>query len=199
MFRVQNTILSEDIATAKFGCDLTRCKGSCCVVGDAGAPISEQELPLIEKAFELLSGELAPEAIEMVEAEGLFTKSDSENKYRLNCVQSGECVFVQYDRRGIATCAIQKAFIDGRLTWEKPLSCHLFPIRLKRRDTIEYANFEYLPDICRAGCQRGKEEGIWLSDFLKAPLIRRYGKSWYQEFLKACNEIRANQETVEVC
>lgn len=194
MFRVQDTILSEDIATARFACDLSRCKGACCVVGNAGAPVNKDEIPVLKNAFKLLRDELNPAAAGVVEEEGLI-KGDSDSGYELNCIDGKECVFVTYNEHGISQCAIQKAFYEERLNWEKPLSCHLFPIRLKRIVDFDYANFEYIPALCNAGCDRGKEEGIWLSYFLKEPLIRRYGEKWYGEFLNVCkrNKRKAKQ------
>ncbi len=197
MFRVQNTILSEDIATARFACDINRCKGACCVVGDAGAPVAKKEIPVLRKAFRRLKEQLPEDAVATVEESGLI-KGDDQNGYELNCVEEGECVFVKYDEDGIAKCAIQEAYYEGEFNWEKPLSCHLFPIRLKNILDFDYANFEYFPALCSAGCDRGKEQDIWLSEFLKDPLIRRYGEEWYDEFVKACNEIRANNKTVQV-
>lgn len=196
MFKVQDTILSEDIATAKFSCDLSRCKGACCVVGDAGAPVSVDELPVLRKAFNLLKDELRDRAREIVAKEGLI-KGNNNKGYELNCTDEKECVFVTYTDDGVAHCAIQKAFYEGRINWEKPLSCHLYPVRLKRIQDFDYANFEYMPSLCSAGCEKGKREGTWLSDFLEAPLVRRYGEEWYDEFIAACEEIR-NKDREEV-
>ncbi|MDX1639929.1 MAG: DUF3109 family protein [Balneolaceae bacterium] len=195
MFRVENIILSDDIATARFACDLNRCQGACCVVGKAGAPVEEDELPVLRKAYRNLKENLRPKAVAAVENQGLV-KGSGKGGYKLNCVESGECVFVIYNNRGVATCAIQNAYEEGRFNWEKPMSCHLFPIRLKSVAGLEYANYEYVPSLCSAACSRGKREGIWLSDFLEKPLVRRYGMEWYSKFLEACNEIRANNETV---
>lgn len=196
MFRVHDTILSEEIATARFSCDLGRCKGACCVVGDAGAPVSKRERPVLRKAYRQLRDELNPRAVETVEERGLI-QGDSDSGYELSCVDDKECVFVTYNKQGIAQCAIQKAYEEGRFKWEKPISCHLFPIRLKRITNFDYANFEYFPTLCSAGCEQGEREGIWLSEFLKKPLIRRYGKAWYADFEKACEKVRA-QETKAV-
>ncbi|MCG2590703.1 DUF3109 family protein [Rhodohalobacter sulfatireducens] len=189
MIRVQNVILSEDIATAKFACDISRCKGACCVVGDAGAPVSKKEIPVLRKAFRKLRDNLDPEAVNVVKENGVV-QGDSRNGYEISCIESGECVFVQKDENGAATCAIQNAYYSGEFGWEKPISCHLYPIRLKRIAGLEYANFEYLPELCSAGCDRGESEGIYLSDFLKDSLIRRYGEEWYMEFLDICEEER---------
>ncbi|MDZ7720929.1 MAG: DUF3109 family protein [Balneolaceae bacterium] len=189
MIKVQNVILSEDIATAKFACNISRCKGACCVVGDAGAPVSRQEIPVLRKAFRKLQNQLDPESVDVVNETGVV-QGDNQSGYEISCIESGECVFVQKDKDGAATCAIQNAYYSGDFGWEKPVSCHLYPIRLKQIGAFEYANFEYIPELCSAGCQRGEDEGIYLADFLKDSLIRRYGKEWYSEFLEVCNEER---------
>lgn len=189
MFRVRNTILSEEIATAKFACDVSRCKGACCVVGEAGAPVSKGEIPVLKKAWRLLKDELRPEAVEAVERDGLIT-GDEFGGWQISCVNDQECVFVQFDEHGVAQCAIQKAWRAGRFNWEKPLSCHLYPIRLAKMGELEYANFEYIPELCSAGCENSKRKGVWLSDFLGKSLVRRYGEEWYEEFLERCEEVR---------
>jgi hypothetical protein len=189
MIRVGDVILSEDIAKAKFACNISVCKGACCVVGDAGAPVSQGERPVLNKAFRQLKEELDPEAVKKAENEGVVL-GDSEKGYEINCIDSGECIFVLKDENGVATCAIQKAFYEGRFLWEKPISCHLYPVRLKHIAGFDYANFEYIPDLCSAGCARGEEEGIYLAEFLENALVRRYGREWYDRFLKTCSEFR---------
>lgn len=193
MIRVEDVILSEDIATAKFACNISRCKGACCVVGDAGAPVSRQEIPVLNKAFRQLKDYLDPEAVQKAEREGVVVRNQ-ENGFEINCIESGECIFVEKDENGIATCAIQSAFYEGRFNWEKPISCHLYPVRLKHISGFDYANFEYIPELCSAGCDRGEEEGIYLADFLEAALVRRYGRDWYNNFLSACREVRGEAE-----
>lgn len=189
MIRVQDVILSEEIATAKFACDLTRCKGACCVVGDAGAPVSKSEIPVLNKAFKKLKNELSPDAVEETEQNGVV-QGNSGSGYEITCVDSGECIFVKKDENGVAKCAIQSAYYEGRFGWEKPISCHLYPIRLKKIGEFEYANFEYIRELCSVACVKGENENIYLAEFLEKPLIRRYGKKWYNEFLKACYEVR---------
>lgn len=185
MFRVHDVILSEDIATAKFACDISKCKGACCVVGDAGAPVSKNEIPALNKAFKKLKHRLTQEAVKTAETSGVV-QGDSESGYELSCVKSGECIFVEKRDDGAATCAIQNAYYNSEFNWEKPISCHLYPVRLKRVAGFDYANFEYIPELCSAGCQNGKDEGTYLSDFLKTALVRRYGKRWYSDFKAAC-------------
>lgn len=195
MFKVRKTILSDDIATARFACDISKCKGACCVIGNAGAPVSQKEIPVLKKAYKLVEEELRPRAREVVEQEGLI-KGTNKDGYELNCTDKEECVFVVYSDEGVAQCAIQKAYYEGRINWEKPLSCHLYPIRLKRILDFEYANFEYIPSLCAAGCRKGEQDDIYLSDFLKEPLIRRYGKEWYDDFSRACDEVRNKEQEV---
>lgn len=192
MFRVHDVILSEDIATTRFACDVSRCKGACCVVGDAGAPVDESEITVLERAFLQLADRLQPEAVRAAEKHGVVRK-DLNGTHEITCVDDKACIFVETNENGVATCAIQNAYYRGELNWEKPLSCHLFPIRLKKLANAEFANFDYLPDICSAGCDNGRTEGIYLSDFLERALKRRYGTEWYDDFVAACQEIRSSE------
>jgi hypothetical protein len=192
MFRVKDVILSEDIATAKFACNLTRCKGACCVVGDAGAPVDKDEIPVLRKAFKQLKDELSPRAVEKAEKEGVVL-GNSEEGYEINCIDSGECIFVKTDKLGIAKCAIQDAYYDSRFNWEKPISCHLYPVRLKNIGGLQYANFEYIPELCSAGCKHGKSTGTYLSNFLEKALVRRYGREWFDEFKETCKRVRSKE------
>lgn len=193
MIKVGNTILSSDIATAKFSCDLPRCKGACCVVGDAGAPVVKDEIPVLHKAYHQLKEELRPEAVAVAERDGVVVGSQKSG-YELSCVGGAECIFVNYDAQDVAYCTIQKAYFEGRFNWEKPLSCHLFPIRLKKVGGFEYANFEYVPSLCSAACEKGKKEETYLAEFLEKSLTRRYGAEWYEEFIAACKYVREKND-----
>ncbi|MFD2532501.1 DUF3109 family protein [Gracilimonas halophila] len=189
MFKVKNTILSDDIATAKFACDLPRCKGACCVVGDAGAPVSKNEIPVLHKAYKLLKDELRTDSVKVAESEGVVVGSEKAG-YEIATVNEQECIFVKYDENEIAYCAIQRAYFEGRFKWEKPISCHLFPVRLKRIAGFDYANFEYVPKLCSVACEKAEKENIHLAEFLEKPLVRRYGEEWFAEFIESCKEIR---------
>ncbi len=189
MIRIQDVILSEDIATAKFACNISRCKGACCVVGDAGAPVHKDEIPVLRKAFRKLKDRLNPEAVAKAEEEGVVLGNQKEG-HEINCIETGECIFVEKKENGVATCAIQNAFYNGEFNWEKPISCHLYPVRLKHIAGLDYANFEYIPELCSAGCRRGEDEGIYLADFLEDSLVRRYGRPWYDEFSEVCKDIQ---------
>jgi len=190
MIRVQDVILSEDIATAKFVCDITKCKGACCVVGDAGAPVDREEIPVLNKAFKELKDKLDPEAVRVAERDGVV-KGDGQKGFEISCIERGECIFVEKMENSVATCAIQNAYYRGEFSWEKPISCHLYPVRLKKIAGFEYANFEYIPSLCSAGCENGEAEGTRLYEFLEKSLVRRYGKAWYEELKKTCEIVIA--------
>lgn len=194
MFRVKDTIFSEEIACSKFACDISRCKGACCVVGESGAPVSKDEIQSIRDAYKVLKTELRPEAVETVEKLGIVQGND-EDGYEISCVDERECIFVDYTDEGVAVCAIQRAYLQNRFDWEKPVSCHLYPVRLKKIGGFEYANFEYMPEICESGCLNGNANGIYLSDFLENAFVRRYGQKWYNEFKEKCNEVRQESFT----
>ncbi len=189
MFQIQDVTLSDDVARTQFACDITKCKGACCVVGDAGAPVKNEEIPVLKKAYEQLKGELRERAKEVVNEEGLIIY-DSNGEAELNCTDNKECVFVVYDDKGIANCAIHKAYREGRFPWMKPISCHLFPLRINTIGNRDYVNYEYVPKLCSAACTRGEKEGIYLSNFLREALVRKYGEVWYDEFLNVCESIR---------
>lgn len=188
MFQVHDIILSEDIATTKFACDIGRCKGACCVVGDAGAPVEKKELPVLRKAYDYLKPELRADAVLEVEKNGLV-KENKSGEFELACTDNAACVFVVYEK-DVAICAIQKAYQEKRFSWEKPISCHLFPIRISKIGGFEYANYQYVPSICSSACERAQREGIYLADFLKSALERKYGKTWYRDFLETVNHVR---------
>ena len=191
MFRVQNAIIADDVAHAQFACNLHLCKGACCVVGEAGAPVERGEVAALRRAYDTVKGELRDRAREEVEQNGLI--QGKKNDLELSCTDGRECVFVTYDQHNVAICAIQKAQMEGRLDWPKPVSCHLFPLRITRIAGTDYINFEYIPELCSAGCENGKSEGVYLSDFSEPALVRAYGKNWYEEFNQACKAIRQKE------
>lgn len=193
MIKVGDIILSDDIATEKFACDLPKCKGACCVVGDAGAPVSREEIPVLHKAYRELKNELRPEAIAVAERDGVVIGT-REKGYEISCVGGAECIFVNYDEQEVAYCSIQKAYFEGRFGWEKPISCHLYPVRLKKIGDFEYVNFEYIPKLCSAACSKGEKENTYLAEFLEKPLVRRYGQEWYDELLAACEYVRESTD-----
>lgn len=196
MFTVGNVYLSDDVALARFGCNLSACGGACCVRGDAGAPVRKSEVPVIRKAWEMLGKELGDRSQDAVKKNGLVWGDGDD--LELATVDGAECVFVEYSPDGTALCSIQRAYIEGRLNWIKPLSCHLYPLRILESGLFDYVNFEYIPEMCSSACDNGKINGIYLAEYLQEPLTRKYGPKWYNEFLEACRSIRQGKG-VPVC
>jgi hypothetical protein len=193
VFQVQHTLISDDVAHARFACNTPICRGACCVVGEAGAPIEQNEIHVLKKAYHLLENELSADARAVVADQGLVVKTHSG--IELSCVGEAECVFAAKTQENVVICTIQRAYFESRFQWPKPISCHLFPIRVTTIGALDYLNFEFVPEICTPGALKGKEDKIFLSEYLKAPLVRKYGDDWYEEFSAACNHIRQIGQT----
>ena len=182
MIQVEDKIISLDIFQKHFVCDLNACKGSCCIEGDAGAPLLDEEELILEVIYEKVKPYMSKEGVDLVENEG-FAVHDSEGDLTTTLVNNKECTFVIF-ANGIAKCSIEKAYNDGVIDFKKPISCHLFPIRIKEYEHFDAINYEEIK-ICEAACECGSELEIPLYAFLKEPLIRKYGEDWYKELLEA--------------
>lgn len=178
MIVIGNTVISDDVAEKFFVCDLEKCKGACCVEGDMGAPLSEEELPVMEEIFEEVKPYLSRAGLKAIEKQGLYVK-DEEGDYSTPTIKGKECAFALYEN-GILKCGIEKAWLDGKVKFKKPISCHLYPIRIKKYDQYEAVNYERW-NICNPACKNGKSLGVPLYKFLKEPLVRKYGEEWYRE------------------
>ena len=187
MIQLEDKIISLDIFETYFICDLNACKGACCVEGDSGAPILENEEKILEEIFKEVRPYMRKEGIEAIEKNGIAV-IDSENDLTTTLVDNKECSFVIFEN-GIAKCAIEKAFIDGKIDFKKPISCHLFPARIKEYKDFDAINFEKIK-ICTPACKCGSELEIPLYVFLKEPLIRKYGKRWYKDILKIARVLK---------
>lgn len=174
-----NTLVSLDVLEKEFCCDLERCRGCCCVEGDAGAPISDEEVQKVESILPLLLPDMTPEARVVVEKQGILYL-DSTGERVTSIVNDKDCIFARTDHQGWCYCLIEKAFHAGRIDFKKPISCHLYPIRLNRigdMTGVEYHRW----DICHCARQLGSKLHVPLYKFLKEPLIRRFGEAWYEE------------------
>ncbi len=172
-------MLSDDIKEHFFVCNLEKCKGACCVEGDLGAPLEESELKILEDSYEAVKPYLMPAGVKAIEKLGKYIL-DEEGDYSTTTIDGAECAYAVYDEKGILKCGIEQAYKDGKTTFRKPISCHLYPIRAKKYDEFEALNYDQW-DICNPACGFGKELGVPVYKFLKEPLIRRYGKDWYGE------------------
>lgn len=182
MINLDNKVLSDDIKDVFFACDLEKCKGACCVEGDAGAPLEDEEISLLEDHIEDIKPFMTPEGIETVEKQGVFDY-DAEGNFVTPLVNDGACAFVYYEN-GIVRCAVEKAFREKKIPFPKPLSCHLYPIRLTTlKNGTEAVNYHKW-SICRKALDLGKAMGLPLYRFLEEPLIRKYGRGWYNRLVK---------------
>jgi len=181
MIIIQNTIISEDIKEKKFACNPSVCKGICCVLGDAGAPLEEKEIALLEKYFPDYKIYMPEDGIKTVEEEGYYVL-DNDNEYVTPLVAGKHCVYVYFEN-DIAKCAIEKAYLEGKIPFRKPISCHLYPVRISKYDAIDAVNYHEW-EVCKSACELGNKTNTPIYKFLKEPLIRKYGEKWYEELEK---------------
>lgn len=180
MIALGHTLISEDVFDKKFVCDLNACKGECCVAGDSGAPLHKKELKILDKIYPEVKPYMNALGIAAVEKQGSYVL-DSDGDYTTTLVAEGaECAFVYFDEQNIAKCAIEKAYLEGKIDWKKPISCHLYPIRITEHRDYDAVNYHSW-HICKPACDCGKQLDVPVYRFLKEPLIRKYGEAWYQE------------------
>ena len=183
----ENVLISFDVLQKEFVCNLTACKGACCVDGDYGAPLEAQELAVIEKELPAIKPYLNQESIDLLDSKG-FHEKDGEGELATTCLPKGECVFV-IQEDGIYKCGIEKAHEDGKTDFKKPISCHLYPIRIS--DVGEYKALNYHKwKICDPACKLGAELEVPIYLFVQEPLERRFGKEWYEELLDIVEEAK---------
>ena len=181
MILVGNSVVSDDIKDTMFACDLSKCKGACCVDGDAGAPLLKEEIEIIEKHLPKINKYLLDAAKSVIDKQG-FYEYDFEGELCTKIYNNNrECVFVIYED-GIASCAIEKAYHKGAIDFIKPISCHLYPIRVKDYGDFKALNYHRW-SVCDSALIRGRHEGIPMYKFLKEPLIRSFGQEWYDDLL----------------
>ena len=179
MIQIDDKLISLDVIDEQFVCDLAKCKGECCISGDAGAPLEESELFEIEDAFPAIRNMLSEDGKKSIENYGLYTK-DQDGDWVTPLVNGNkECANVIFEK-GVATCTFEKAHSEGKISFRKPISCHLYPIRIKKLKNYEAVNYDRW-DICSAACTLGKTLKVPVYKFLKDALIRKYGAQWYME------------------
>lgn len=179
MIQVDDVILSEDIFTKHFVCDLSACKGACCIEGDAGAPVVLEEIDQIEENLEKMLPFLTEKGKKSIQKEGVFTV-DTDGDYVTTLNDGKECAFTTYDKNGIAKCGMEDAFRAGKTDFRKPSSCFLFPIRVSKLANHDALNYEKIK-ICEPACECGSKLEVKVYQFLKIPLIEKYGEEWYEQ------------------
>lgn len=184
MIAIDKTLISEDLLEKKFVCDLNACKGACCVAGDSGAPLDEDELPILESILDKVKPFMVKKGVKAIEKHGAYVV-DSDGDYTTTLVSDkAECAFVYFDENKIAKCAIEKAFYEGIIDWKKPISCHLYPVRITKHKSYDAVNYNKW-DVCKPACECGKKLDVPVYKFLKEPLIRKYGKAWFKALEKS--------------
>lgn len=191
MLIIKGVLVSDEVVNEQFACQLSACKGACCWEGDYGAPLTDEELPVLERIYEQVKPFLSPEGIAVLESEGPYVYYEGNEDYGTPLVNNGPCAYMTYDDQGIAQCGIEQAYYAGATDFHKPISCHLYPIRISRniQNSFEILNYDRW-DICSAACSRGKEEQIQVYQFVKAALIRKYGQEFYDELDAAAEYLR---------
>ncbi len=179
MIIIDNTLISDEIYTECFACDIPKCKGACCVEGDWGAPLTSDEIEILKETYSLFKCFMRPEGIKAVSVHGLFCKDD-EGELTTPLIDKNECAYMFFDSKKTAKCAIETAYNKGLIKFQKPISCHLYPIRIteySNYDAVNYHNWH----ICDCAVKKGKANNKKIYEFLKEPLIRKYGESWYNK------------------
>ena len=177
MIEIDNKLVSEDVLEKEFLCNLSKCKGACCVGGDVGAPLNEEENKILDDIYEDVKPFMRPEGIAAVEKQGTHVFEHGE--WVTPLVSNAECAFVVFEG-DVAKCAIEHAHAKGKVDFKKPISCHLYPIRITKYSSFEAVNYEKW-EICSDACDLGKEVGLPIYKFLKEPLTRNYGEDWYKQ------------------
>ncbi|HNQ26403.1 MAG TPA: DUF3109 family protein [Aquaticitalea sp.] len=188
MFQLGKAIVSEDILDKDFVCNLNACKGACCIDGEAGAPLEVEETQILRDIYPKVKPFLRRESIEAIEAQGTSVTNDF-GEHETPLINGADCVYVVFDKKGTALCGIEEAYNQGLINWKKPVSCHLYPVRI--RDYTEFSAVNYHRwEICNPACALGMELQVPIYRFVKEALIRKFGEDWYAELEKVAQQGR---------
>lgn len=192
MLQIDNTIISFDLLRSFFVCDLASCKGECCIEGDDGAPLENDEIEIIQNLLPHIWNDLTDNAKKLIEKQGI-SYIDRAGEPVTSIINGAECVFTYTDEHGICKCAIEKAYREGKTDFQKPISCHLYPVRLKKYNNYIAVNYHRW-NICNCAESLGSNLKIPVYQFLKEPLIRQFGHDWYNQLEIADKELTTNMK-----
>ena len=192
MIEIGKTIAANALFEKEFVCDLSRCKGACCIEGDGGAPLTPEECKVLEAISPVLLPFLRPVGVEAIEKQGAWL-TDDDGDLVTPLIQGKECAYVVFDAAGTALCGIEKAHKAGAVDFKKPLSCHLYPVRVTRYSEFDALNVHQWT-VCSPACRLGESLKVPVYVFLKEPLIRAYGEAWYQEVEKVAEVLNNSQK-----
>ncbi len=190
MIIIDNILVSDEIKEIRFACDLSACKGDCCVDGDAGAPLTEEEISILEDDIDEIKPYMTELGIDVINQMGVF-EYDIDGEYVTPLVGDVECAFVYFEK-GISFCAIEKAYLEKKITFQKPISCHLYPIRLSYVGSSLAINYHEW-NICSSALILGNNTGVPLYKYLKEPLIRKFGEDWYSKLVLEIEKPRTTE------
>jgi hypothetical protein len=191
MLQIKDTLISLDVLEKKFCCNLEKCMGACCVKGDSGAPFTPEEVELMPQIIDKIKPFIRPEGIEAIEKLGTHV-IDEDNETVTPLVNNEECAYAIFDN-GIAKCGIEKAFLAGAIKFQKPISCHLYPVRLRKYNQYRAVNYD-IWDICQPAREFGEEINLPVYKFLKDSLVRKFGKDWYRHLAIAAQRLEKGED-----
>lgn len=195
MIVIDNILVSDEVLSEQFVCDLSKCKGGCCEDGDAGAPLLDSELKELQDNFEMIRPYMTAAGIAAVEKQGKYV-FDKSFGWVTPTINNTICAYGYRDEHGIIKCGIEEAYNDGKVSWKKPVSCHLFPIKTEKSsldEDLEYVNYQPREDLCQAACKLGKSLKVPVYKFLKEALIRKYGEDFYQSLEATAQHLKAGE------
>ena len=187
MFQLNKTIISEEILEKEFVCNLSACKGACCVDGDAGAPLELAETKILEEIYPKVKPFLRKEGIKAIEEQGKFVIGE-DGEFETTLIEGKDCAYVIFDGK-TALCGIEQAYNQGLIDWKKPVSCHLYPVRVKEYSDFAAVNYHKW-HICSDACSLGKELEVPVYKFVKEALVRKFGQQWYDELEKVALDLK---------
>jgi len=179
MIEIEDKIISLDIFEKYFLCDLNSCKGACCVKGDSGAPLTNKEILEIEANIDLIKPNMRKLSIDEIDKNGIFY-IDQDNEQVTTLINKEECAFVYFDKDNIAKCSIEKTYKKDKITFRKPISCHLYPIRVQKLNSYQAINYNKW-DICKSAIKCGSAKKVKIFSFLKDAIIRMWGADFYKQ------------------
>ncbi len=190
MLIIQNILIHDDVVKENFLCQLDACKGACCWEGDWGAPLEDKEIGILNDTLEEVKPYLSPEGLAVIEEKGVAVYYDEPKEYGTSLLANGACSFMTYDAQGVAQCGIEQAYNDGKVNFKKPISCHLYPIRIESNPSVSFEALNYDRwDICSAACSNGKKAQLPIYRFVREALVRKYGQEFYDELDAAAQHL----------
>jgi len=186
MFQLKKTVISEDIIEKDFVCNLNACKGECCVAGEAGAPLESEEAQLLKDIYPEIKPFLRSEGIQAIEEQGTHITTPL-NDLETPLVNGKECAYATFNDKGHASCGIEDAYNAEKVTFKKPISCHLYPVRVQKYSSFSAVNYHKWP-ICDDACTLGQELKVPVYKFVKDALTRKFGQDWYNELENIAKE-----------